>query len=101
MTEHNGANDDLQSLLSLDRTLYSAKEDSKKRLLELISRTASKASVHLDPEEIFNGLIAREKLGTTAIGHGAADSLDRLIHFVCEFNQLSSTLRMSALSYGC
>lgn len=62
----------LGDILSLDRTLFSAREDSKKRLFELISQIATKASVHLDQHEILTGLLAREKLGSTAIGHGVA-----------------------------
>lgn len=62
----------LRDILTPNRTLYRAHEDSKKRVLELISQTAAKSSVHLDAKDVFDGLVAREKLGSTAIGHGVA-----------------------------
>jgi PTS system nitrogen regulatory IIA component len=62
----------IESILSLDRTYANIQVSSKKRALEEVARLIALSNVELDPEEIFKSLIAREKLGTTAIGEGIA-----------------------------
>jgi PTS system nitrogen regulatory IIA component len=62
----------IESILSLDRTYANIQVGSKKRALEEVARLIALSNLELDPEEIYNSLIAREKLGTTAIGEGIA-----------------------------
>ena len=45
--------------------------NSKKRALEELSRLLSKNST-IDQTELFDALLARERLGSTSIGHGIA-----------------------------
>ena len=59
-------------LLTPGRILASAKANSKKRLLELISETLAKKNKDLNPREIFESICAREHLGSTALGNGVA-----------------------------
>jgi len=59
-------------LLSPARILANVKINSKKRVLELISLALAKRNKQLDAAEIFEGLCAREQLGSTALGHGVA-----------------------------
>ncbi len=61
-----------ESILSPGRTHRGASVNSKKRLLELISELLSKDDAQLSADELFNNLLAREKLGSTGIGHGVA-----------------------------
>jgi nitrogen PTS system EIIA component len=45
---------------------------SKKKALETVSQIVSKAFPSIDPKPILDSLIARERLGSTAIGDGIA-----------------------------
>jgi PTS system nitrogen regulatory IIA component len=45
---------------------------SKKRLLELISEQLASSSDEFSQREIFESLNARERLGSTGLGHGVA-----------------------------
>ena len=59
-------------LLSPGRILANVRINSKKRLLELISKTLAKKNKALNSREIFESLCAREHLGVTALGNGVA-----------------------------
>jgi PTS system nitrogen regulatory IIA component len=60
----------VSDLLSSEHILASAHAGSKKRLLELISTALAGESV--SSREIFDSLIARERLGSTGLGNGVA-----------------------------
>lgn len=45
---------------------------SKKRALELLSELISSKSDAITPQKVFDCLVAREKLGSTGLGHGVA-----------------------------
>jgi len=62
----------IESILSLSRTHANIQANSKKRAIEEAAKLIAASMEGLDAEEIYNSLIAREKLGTTAIGHGIA-----------------------------
>ena len=62
----------IESILSLSRTHANVRASSKKRAIEEAAMLIATSMEGLVAEEIFNSLIAREKLGTTAIGHGIA-----------------------------
>ncbi len=62
----------LQSILTPDRTLYGASGSSKKRVLENIANFISENVHSLNAGELFDNLIAREKLGSTGLGDGIA-----------------------------
>lgn len=59
-------------LLSSDRILAGVRINSKKRLFELISTTLARKNHDLNSREIFESICAREHLGSTALGNGAA-----------------------------
>ena len=59
-------------LLSPGRILAGVRLNSKKRLLQLISKTLAKKNKDLSSREIFESLCAREHLGSTALGNGVA-----------------------------
>lgn len=90
----------LESILDPERTCCSVKAASKKRALEEVAGIIAQNHPDLDAERIFECLIAREKMGSTAIGHGIAiphcrmkqcgevvGGLFRLVHPV-DFNAL-------------
>lgn len=59
-------------LLSPERVLPMVRTSSKKRLLELISEALVQNDTSLDAREVFESLCARERLGSTGLGHGVA-----------------------------
>lgn len=63
----------LVDIISPDRVVSNVQAKSKKRALEAISEViALNPDTSMGANDIFDSLIARERLGTTAIGHGIA-----------------------------
>lgn len=58
-------------ILSLENTLSAVQCSSKKKALEIISELAE-SSLNIPSNEIFDILLTREKMGSTAIGNGVA-----------------------------
>ncbi len=65
-------------LLAPERCRCQVPVTSKKRALELLSELISFRSEALTAQEVFNCLVAREKLGSTGLGHGVAIPHGRL-----------------------
>lgn len=61
----------LSTILSLDCTKSAVQCTSKKRALELISEIAA-PRIGQSPQELFESLLNREKMGSTGIGNGIA-----------------------------
>jgi PTS system nitrogen regulatory IIA component len=53
---------------------------SKKAVLEELARLASTDTPHLTPAQAFDGLIVRERLGSTGLGQGIAIPHGRIAH---------------------
>ncbi|UTF59680.1 PTS IIA-like nitrogen regulatory protein PtsN [Gilvimarinus sp. DA14] len=62
----------IDQILSPQRTLCRIEGVSKKRALEILANTIAEQVPGMDADDIFRRLIAREKLGSTGIGHGIA-----------------------------
>lgn len=63
----------ISDIITPERVATQVDATSKKRVLETISNLiASHSDTSLGANEIFDSLIARERLGTTAIDHGVA-----------------------------
>ena len=62
----------IESILTPDRTHAKIVAGSKKRAIEEAAIQISRGIEDLSAEEIYERLIGREKIGTTAIGHGIA-----------------------------
>ena len=62
----------IKDILTLDRVVYNATVKSKKKAFELIAQTFAYTAPQLNPNDIFDNLVERERLGTTAIEHGVA-----------------------------
>lgn len=62
----------IEQLLTPQRTLCNVKGGSKKRLFELVADVLAKEREEFHPGELVAGMLAREKLGSTALGGGIA-----------------------------
>ena len=61
----------LSNILTPERVVSSLDGASKKRVLELTAEFIAEGS-QIDSEDIYQGLIDRERLGSTGIGYGVA-----------------------------
>jgi PTS system nitrogen regulatory IIA component len=62
----------LDQLLTPERTWCSAHGVSKKRLFDTAASFICEDSTELESSEVYNNLLARERLGSTALGDGIA-----------------------------
>jgi PTS system nitrogen regulatory IIA component len=62
---------DLRDLLEEASVVATLRAGSKKQALQMLSERAS-AAIGVEDRTIFDALQAREKLGTTGVGHGIA-----------------------------
>ena len=63
---------DITTLLSPECATIAAPGLSKKRALEMISQLAGEHHGSLNPQQLFESLLARERMGSTGIGKGIA-----------------------------
>ena len=70
----------LDELFSPALSLTRVEGRSKKRLFETVSHHISRQKPELNPDELFDLLIARERLGSTGLGEGVALPHCRLNH---------------------
>ncbi len=68
----------IAEFISPERVIRQSKVTSKKRALEEVSALIAGAQADLPETEIFDCLLARERLGSTGIGHGVAIPHGRL-----------------------
>jgi nitrogen PTS system EIIA component len=62
----------VRELLAPERTHFNIEGVSKKRLLDQAARLAAEACPELSEQQVFEALVARERLGSTGIGEGIA-----------------------------
>lgn len=62
----------IADIIAAERVTSAAHVPSKKRALEQLAALLAGATPYLTAGEVFSGLIAREKLGSTGIGDGVA-----------------------------
>lgn len=70
----------IESILKPQLTYCGVQASSKKKILQEISRLISEQHEDLDEHELFENLIARERLGSTGIGQGIAIPHSRTDH---------------------
>ena len=68
----------ISEFISPERVFRQTNITSKKRALEVVSGSIASAQSNLMETEVFDCLIARERLGSTGIGHGVAIPHGRL-----------------------
>lgn len=89
----------IADLLSEERVDCHSGATSKKRALELLSERLSGAAPELTQSEIFESLLARERLGSTGLGHGIAIPHGRLAgadHAIAAFLKLDQGIDYDA-----
>lgn len=62
----------IEDILTPNRTICKLEASSRKRALEEVAIKLADLNEELSAEELFTRLIAREKMGSTALGHGIA-----------------------------
>ncbi len=70
----------ISQILSTDRICCDTEAASKKAALETLAGLIAKDSVKLTQTEVFESLLARERLGSTGLGHGVALPHGRIDH---------------------
>ena len=63
---------EIAEILAPQRVINNAEVSSKKAALETLAGMISSAVPDITQSEVFESLIAREKLGSTGLGHGIA-----------------------------
>lgn len=79
----------LNDVVSLERTLWGAPSQSKKKTLQLISDTVSELYPSCEADQVFSNLIERERLGSTGFGNGVAIPHCRLLTCEAPFGLLA------------
>lgn len=69
---------ELSNFLTPERIACGVNASSKKRALEQLSELIARSEQELGAGEVFESLIARERLGGTGLGHGVAIPHGRL-----------------------
>lgn len=71
---------ELADIISPDRVFEHVPGGSKKKVLETAAGLIARQLPELDPNELFDNLISREKLGSTGLGKGIAIPHCRALH---------------------
>lgn len=72
---------ELSNFLSPERIACGVTASSKKRALEQLSELIARGESGLSSTEVFDSLLARERLGGTGLGHGVAIPHGRLKNY--------------------
>ncbi len=92
----------VSEILSPDRVRFNVDSHSKKAALEALSRLIADADPGISQSEVFDSLIARERLGSTGLGHGIALPHGRLKstdHTLAAFIRLQSGIEFDAIDH--
>ncbi|GAA4901643.1 PTS IIA-like nitrogen regulatory protein PtsN [Ferrimonas pelagia] len=91
---------EITTILSPERTRCVAPGLSKKRALEMISELAASQCPELPQHELFESLMAREKMGSTGIGKGIAlphGRLGRIKHPIAVLLKCAQPIEFDAI----
>lgn len=89
---------DLSDLINPGSISFALPASTKKQALEELARVAAPAS-KVDPKDLFNSLLQRERLGSTALGRGIAVPhvhVRGLTRIVCHFARLAKPIDFEA-----
>jgi len=89
----------LGNLISRDGIIPKMKARSKKQVLQELSGQAA-AQTGLDPRDVFDTLLQRERLGSTGVGHGIAiphGKIAGLKHITGLFARLDAPIDFEAI----
>lgn len=94
---------DITSVLAPDCTRARVPLVSKKKVLEYACELLATRHVGVEPVELFDGLLERERLGSTALGHGVGlphCRLDTCRASVAALLQLAQPIDFDAPEHG-
>lgn len=89
----------INNVLTPDNIAMGVEFNSKKRVLELLSKLMATGNPTLDPKLFFESLMDRERLGTTAMGNGIAiphGRIENLDHILGGFIKLKEGINFDA-----
>ena len=87
-------------ILSVERVAIDVHAASKKGALEELARLVARDTPELTPAQAFDGLVSRERLGSTGLGNGIAIPHGRIKHLsstVGAFMRTASALDFDAV----
>lgn len=90
----------LSDLISPDRALCDVHATSKKKLLQMASEALALSPLPITATDIFDSLIARERLGSTGLGSGVAIPHGRIkgaAHAIGAFIKLDEAIDYDAI----
>ena len=90
----------ISDILSSERIRCNIGAGSKKAALEIVSELIASAESSLTQAEVFDSLLARERLGSTGLGHGIALPHGRRKHgnnTIGAFIRLQSSINYDAI----
>lgn len=90
---------DLGDLIGFDAVLPAVRAGNKKQILQELAARAARI-MPLDERDVFERLVQRERLGTTAVGHGIAiphATLDEVDHTFGVFARLERPIDFDAV----
>ena len=93
----------LSRYLDKSRVLLLREISSKKRVFEILGETLAADLESVQAAQIYEGLMARERLGTTALGEGVAIPhcrLDNIEHIRCAIIKLDHPVEFDAPDGG-
>ena len=70
----------IRDILSVERVAIGVDATSKKAVLEELARLVTLGLPDLTPVQAFDGLVSRERLGSTGLGNGIAIPHGRIKH---------------------
>ena len=91
---------EISEILSQDRILCDANNNSKKSALETLSALIASADHEITQAEVFDSLLTRERLGSTGLGNGIALPHGRLKpgnRTIAAFLRLSESIDYDAI----
>ena len=90
----------IADLVTQERVVCNAKVSSKKRAFELLADLLARNQQGLTQPEIIESLLARERLGSTGLGHGVAiphGRIKKLSQAIGAFVQLENAIDFDSL----
>jgi nitrogen PTS system EIIA component len=91
---------EISEILSPERIRCNVAVNSKKAALETLAGLIAEADPDITQNEVFESLIARERLGSTGLGHGIALPHGRRkggVHTIAAFMQLQNGIQYDAI----
>ncbi len=93
---------EISEILAPDRVVCNIAVNSKKAALETLAGLIASGDPEITQAEVFESLIARERLGSTGLGHGIALPHGRRkggVHTIAAFMRLQTGIQYDAIDH--